>query len=147
MTDHHLTLRTNAAEATKDKWLGTPLKLGHTDCVRMAADHLRRLGHKVSVPAKGSYAGLVGARREMKKRGLANIGDALAALGLEEIAPASTLAGDIIEMQGVDDGLPALVIALGNGRVLGWHDDGALGVVVFPWLSAIRAWRAMPKGY
>lgn len=114
--------RRDAAQATLDFYTAKPFKLGHVDCVRMAAHHLRLLGHKVKLPPQGSYRTILGARRALAKRDYASIAEAVDAHGLARKAPAGMIVGDLAMMQD-SDGLGGLVIALGNGRVLGFHED------------------------
>jgi hypothetical protein len=82
--------------------------------------------------------------KALEKAGHDSISAALDALGLERIAPAATIVGDIILMPAEHE-LGALVIVMGNGRVAGWHDDHAEGVVVMQPLQMIAAWRVDPR--
>jgi hypothetical protein len=145
MTDHPLTIRAGAAQATLDEWRARPLRLGHADCVRMAAAHLRHLGYRVKLPATGSYRTVRGALSALRRAGYASVQAALDALGLERIAPAAAIIGDIIELECELPGLPALTVALGNGRVIGFHPDYPAGAVVMQPLQAIGAWRVEPR--
>lgn len=138
MTDT-LVRRVEAAQKTLDIWSKRPMKLGTSDCVRMAADHLRRLGYKVKLPASGSYRTVNSALKALKARGYETLADALDGIGLERIPPAAAVAGDIIMLPAVDR-LGALVIALGNGRVVGYHEDAPAAVVLQP-LEFETAWR------
>lgn len=143
MTDHALIRRRDAAQATLDTWSKRPLKLGTADCVRMAASHLRLLGYKVKLPPAGSYRTIASAMTRLKISGYASVAEAIDALGLERITPAAAIVGDIILMPAEHE-LGALVICMGNGRVAGWHDDVAGGVVVMQPLMMTAAWRAEP---
>lgn len=138
MTDP-MVRRVAAAQATLDKWSKRPMKLGTSDCVRMAADHLRRLGYKVKLPPSGSYRTINSALKALKARGFDTLAEALDAMGLERIAPASALVGDIVMMPAVDR-LGALAIALNNGRVVGYHEDVPAVTVLEP-LEFVAAWR------
>ena len=147
---HHLVTRAEAAQATLDAWRDRPWRLGTADCVRLAADHLRRLGYKVKLPPVGAYRTVKSAVAALEKAGFASIPAALDAMGLERIVPAAALAGDVIEMAQDEDGgadprLATLVIALGNGRVLGWHPDVRGATVLQPLSHMLTAWRAMPQ--
>lgn len=138
MTDP-MVRRVAAAQATLDKWSKRPMKLGTSDCVRMAADHLRRLGYKVKLPPSGSYRTINSALKALKARGFDTLAEALDAMGMERIAPASALVGDIVMMPAVDR-LGALAIALSNGRVVGYHEDVPAATVLEP-LEFVAAWR------
>lgn len=115
------------------------MKLGTADCVRMAASHLRLLGYKVKLPASGSYRTVNSAMKALAARGFGSVEDALDAMGLERIAPAEAIVGDLIMMPGVDK-LGGLGIALGNGRVVAYHEE-ANGAAVLQPIEYIAAWR------
>ena len=133
--------RVAAAQATLDAFKDKPLKLGERDCVQMVAFHLRRLGHRVKLPPKGSYRTRKTAVCLLAERGHADLAAAVDALGLEVIAPAAALVGDILQLPAVDE-LGALTIAMGNGRVVGYHEHAAGAVVMQP-RETIRAWRVL----
>ncbi|MBM3927857.1 MAG: hypothetical protein FJ335_05275, partial [Sphingomonadales bacterium] len=94
--------RAAAAQATLDTWSKRPFKLGTSDCIRMTADHLRRLGRAVKLPSSGSYRTVNGAVKALGARGFASLEDAIDSLGLERIAPAAAVVGDIVMLPGVD---------------------------------------------
>ncbi|WP_010186022.1 DUF6950 family protein [Sphingomonas sp. PAMC 26605] len=142
--DHPLVRRRDAAQITLDTWSKRPQKLGTADCVRMTAAHLRLLGWRVKLPPAGSYRTVNSAMKALASAGHDSISAALDALGLERISPAATIVGDIILMP-ADHELGALVIVMGNGRVAGWHDECADGVVVMQPLQMLAAWRADPQ--
>lgn len=142
--DHVLIRRRDAAQVTLDTWSTRPQKLGTADCVRMVASHLRLLGWQVRLPPAGSYRTVNSAMKRLQLAGYASIAAALDALGLERIVPAATIVGDIILMPAEHE-LGALVVVMGNGRVAGWHDAHAEGVVVMQPLEMIAAWRADPR--
>ena len=135
--------RVQAAQTTLDRWSVRPMKLGTSDCVRMTAAHLRLLGYRVKLPPSGSYRTIKGAFKALKERGFESIADALNAMGLERIAPAAAVVGDVVMMPGVD-GLGALTIQLTNGRVIGYHDDAPGGATALQPLEFVAAWRADP---
>lgn len=144
VADHPLVRRRDATQKTLDAWSARPQKLGEADCVRMAAAHLRLLGYQVRLPPAGSYRTVNSAMKALAAAGYDSISAALDALGLERIAPAATIVGDIILMPAEHE-LGALVIVMGNGRVAGWHDDHAEGVVVMQPLMFTAAWRVDPR--
>lgn len=144
-TEHPLVLRAAAAQATLDAWRTRPLRIGQADCVRMAAAHLRLLGYSVKLPAAGSYRTVRSALAALRRAGYPSVQAALDTLGLARITPAAAIIGDVIELACDLPGLPALTIALGNGRVVGWHPDYTAGAVVMQPLAAIAAWRADPR--
>ena len=150
MTEHALVLRARAAQATLDEWRTRAFRLGEADCARLVASHLRRLGHQVKLPATRSYRTPRSAAAALRKLGFETVPSMLDALGLERISPAAALVGDVIQMplevegERVSDALAALTVAMGNGRVLGWHPDAPSGAVVMQPLAMVAAWRANP---
>ncbi|WCT78871.1 DUF6950 family protein [Novosphingobium humi] len=152
MTEHSLILRARAAQATLDEWKARAFRLGEADCARLAASHLRRLGHSIKLPAARSYRTVKSAEAMLDKLGLATMVDALDAMGFDRIAPAAALVGDIVQMPSEPEGvagsqrLATLTIAMGNGRVLGWHPEAPEGAVVMQPLEMVAAWRVEPKG-
>lgn len=152
MTEHALILRARAAQATLDEWKARAFRLGDADCARLVASHLRRLGYSVKLPPARSYRTPRSALIALRKLGHQTVPAMLDALGLERIAPAAALAGDIIQMRWTEDGrddeadsLAALTVAMGNGRVVGWHEDAPGGAVVMQPLDMVAAWRVDPR--
>lgn len=131
--------RVAAAQATLNEYKDRPFRLGVRDCVRMAAAHLRRLGHAVKLPPEGSYRSRKAALRLLAERGYGSLAEALDGFGFDRIAPAAALAGDIVQLPAVDE-LGALAIALTNGRIIGYHQDAAGAVVLQP-VQMVAAWR------
>ncbi|MGI4730929.1 MAG: DUF6950 family protein [Janthinobacterium lividum] len=71
--------RVAAAQATLDAYKGKPFRWGRCDCARIAASHLRRMGHQVRLPAAGSY------RHGSTHRGL-TLGRAVVSIALMLVA-------------------------------------------------------------
>ena len=134
--------RAHAAQTTLDKFKDQPLRYGVRDCVRMVATHLRLLGYQVKLPASGSYRSPRSGLKALRARGFDNLAAALDGLGLERIAPAGAIVGDILQLPG-DAEIGALAIAVGNGRALAYHEDTVGAVVVQP-LEILTAWRVEP---
>ena len=105
-------------------------------CLHMTWFHLRRMGRRP--PALPQVGSLLAAKRELAKRGWANVGDMLDAIGLERIAPAAMRLGDLAMLDSAD-GIGGIVISAG-GKAIGWHDDAA-GMVVMDLLRITAAWR------
>ena len=97
------------------------------------------MGRPIKEASKaGQYHSIAGGVRWLRKMGY----DSLIALmdaHFERIAPAAALPGDVIAMPGME-GPGALTIALGEGRVLGYHED-AIGAVVMQPSEYLAAWR------
>jgi len=140
---HEMTRRVEAAQATLDRFIDKPFTWGKNDCARMVAFHLRKLGHRPALAKAGSYRSALSARAALKRLGHEGLADALDALGLARIPPAAAVVGDILEIPG-SDALGALAVAVGNGRVIGYHEDATGAVVVQP-TSFLSAWRVWPR--
>lgn len=135
-----LVRRAAAAQQTLDRFRGKPFALGTHDCARMALFHLRKLGLRIKGPPAGSYKSAAGARRELNALGFKSLGELLDG-HFERIPPAAAVVGDIIEMPGAE-GLSGLAVALGNGRVVAYHED-AVGAEVLQPLMISGAWRTI----
>jgi len=139
-----LEIRAAATQTLLDDWRDRPIDWakGH-HCVRMVAEHLRRLGHKPPLAKAGQFKTPLGGRGALKRLGVASIGEALDKMGFERIPPAAALVGDVIEIPG-EPPFGALTVALGFGRVLGWHEDTEGAVVLQP-IEYVTAWRINPR--
>ena len=135
-----LVRRTEITQATLDRFIGRAFAWGQADCAQLAAFHLRAMGHKVLLSKAGRYRSALGAAKALKRAGFANLTEALDAHGLEQIAPASALPGDIIAIPHDPKQPEALMIVLTNGRVLGWVDDVEGAAVLQP-VQYLRGWR------
>ena len=138
-----LVRRAEAAQATKDLWETRRFKLGENDCAYMLAWHLRRLGYSVRMPPSGSYRSPRGAERALAERDCTSTAEWIASLGLEPIAPAAAIVGDVLLLP-AGHTLGAIAICMGNGRALAYHDDVRAGATVLQPLEFIGAWRAAP---
>ncbi|NYD88918.1 DUF6950 family protein [Sphingomonas melonis] len=132
--------RQQAAQAAVDRFKGQPWQLGKNDCVRMAAFVLRKMGHRPQLGKAGSYTTAAGAMLALKRVGHDSLAGALDSLGLERIAPAAARVADIVMIPGEAPLDGALTIAVGNGRVLGFHEDVSSAEILQP-VQFIAAWR------
>jgi len=132
----HLITRAAAAEATVAQLDGKAFEWGRCDCVRMAALHVRRLGHRVALMKAGEYRNELGAVRALKRAGFDRLEDALDAR-FQRIPPAFALVGDLIGLPS-DGDWPALTVQLSHGRVFGFM-EGRAGVM-HP-KAFVAAWR------
>ena len=132
--------RQQAAQAAVDRFKGQPWQLGKNDCVRMAAFVLRKMGHRPQLGKAGSYTTGAGAMRALKRAGHDSLAGALDALGLERIAPAAARVADIVMIPGEAPLDGALTIAVGNGRVLGFHEGVGAAEILQP-TQFTAAWR------
>lgn len=140
---HPMLARRDAAQAVLDAFRDQPFQYGRRDCVRMVAAHLRLLGYKVKLPAAGSYRSHRSALKALQARGFATVGDALDGIGLIRKAPAGMIVGDIVQLPAEHE-LGGLAIALGNGRIVGFHQDVVGASVLQPLDTIIAAWDGRP---
>ena len=119
--------RVQAVEAMASEWSGVRFAWGKKDCARLAAAHIKAMGHKVSLVKFGTYGSELGAFKALKRGGFDSLED-LVDGRFVRIAPAYVRVGDLVGLQSGDDRWPALSIALGHGRVLGFL-DGRAGVL------------------
>lgn len=114
-----------------------PLDWKTRDCVRMARQHLKSMGHKV--PALPRYASARGALGALRRAGYADL-EAVFDAQLPRIAPAEMLPGDIGLVEG-EGPLDAVLILVSTSKALGWHGDHDETVIMTPhqWKAAWRA--------
>lgn len=133
--------RVASAQKTLDRFKDKPFKFGRNDCAQLVRFNLKLLGHPMKKAAKaGSYHSLIGAQKAIKRVGYDNL-IAMMDDHFERIPAAAALPGDVVAMPGVE-GPGALTVAMGNGRVLGYHEDAAGAVVLQP-SETITGWRVL----
>lgn len=142
---HELVRRDAAVRATRIRFAGRPFKWGGIDCVKMAAWHVRHMGHKVvGLTKAGSYRSARSARAALERAGFDTLAAAITAQGgLVEIPPAMALPGDLMLTPGTDD-WEALVIVLSNGDVFGFREGEMIRgpqVMRLTITPETRAWR------
>lgn len=146
MTDHPLVRRAFVAETVASRFIGRAFAWGESDCAVMAHDVLTGFGLTSPWAQSRGYGTERGARKEMKRLGYTGIDDALDRLGLERIAPAFALPGDIL---GFESSVPAFGVALGvtlsGGKCCAFIDDASIGfIAVVGWAHfAKTAWRVI----
>ncbi|SEM63035.1 hypothetical protein SAMN05192583_0895 [Sphingomonas gellani] len=131
--------RVAAAQATLARFRDRPFRWGSNDCARMAAFHLRQMGHKPQLAKAGSYRSALAARAALKRLGFATLAEALDAIGLQRVAPAEAWVGDIV-MGDSGDVFGALGVLLGNEAMIGFHEHAA-GATVLRHVHLVSAWR------
>ena len=132
--------RAAATRKTVARFAPREFKWGACDCARMAAWHVRQLGH--TVPQVGKYRGALGARRRLTEMGFDDL-PALVGSVLPEIAPAAALAGDVVAFAS-DDPIGAIGIVVGNGNMLAFHESWPVPVIME--MGQIdRAWSVLPS--
>jgi hypothetical protein len=139
--------RVEIAQAALDKFRGAPFVWGKTDCARLAAFVLSEAGYKPRLSRFGSYKTERAALTALKSQGMSSMADALDSVdGLARIAPLGALPCDLITFPG-PEGWDALTVALGNGRVLGFHPEVNLSgcaVLGTSFRHALAAWSVKP---
>lgn len=142
--------RRDAAQATLDKFRGVEFDPGKVDCVQVAKFHLRTIGRPMKFGVPLNYKTLGQGRALLRRLGFASIGEGFSSM-FPEIAPASALVGDLVELVALEDeatkGLGAIVIYLGNNAVFGFHEAATGGTVMRinePGTDRpLRAWRVL----
>jgi hypothetical protein len=127
--------RVLATQKTVDTFKGRKFTNGTTDCVQLVLAHARHMGRKIEIPRYGSTKTAAGALRQM--------GYGTLSQGLDRhfrrIERHQAMVGDIVEMPG-ENGFSSLSVAVGNGRVLGFHESIPHCDVLQPVLVS-GAWR------
>jgi hypothetical protein len=132
--------RQQAAQAAVDRFKGQPLAYGKNDCVRLAAFVLRKMGHRPQLAKAGSYSTALGAARALQRTGFDDLAAAVDALRLPRIAPAAAWVADLVLLPAEGPFGGALSVAVGNGRVLGYHEDVDGADILQP-VHYLAAWR------
>ncbi|MFZ3484216.1 DUF6950 family protein [Sphingomonas sp. 3-13AW] len=132
--------RQRAAQATLDRFKGQPLIYGKNDCVRLAAFLLRKMGHRPQLARAGSYKTALGAARALQRSGFEDLAAAVDALGLPRIAPAAAWVADLVLLPAAGPFGGALTVAVGNGRLIGYH-EAIEGADILQPVEMLTAWR------
>ena len=141
--------REQAVKATEAKYGGRAFDWkGKATCLHLTSFHLRRMGKRPPpLPQVGSP---LAARRELAKRGWANVAEMLDGIGLQRIAPAFLRLGDLVVIAGDTDedgepvmGLGAIFVSTGERHFIGWADELAplARIDVFNPDGLLGAWR------
>lgn len=137
---HPMLLRQQAVEACLARFHGQPYRPGSADCARLAEAAMTAQGVKVWILKGLRWSTEAGALRALRRTGCASLLEAMDATGLERIAPARALPGDILALPS-EPGCPfgcGLALALNNGRIFGFFEGE--GMVLEP-LAVTAAWR------
>lgn len=135
---HPMILRQQAVEACRARFEGKAYEPGSRDCAKLAAHALHKQGRKVGLLKGVRYHSEVGALKVLRQLGFETLMDAVDAVGLERIPPASARPGDLVAVPGEGAFGCALMVAADNGRVFGFSDG--IGAFWQP-LSFVCAWR------
>lgn len=113
-----LVKRVAATEKTVAAFKGKTFHPGPADCVKLVLVHATHMGKRIKVPKYGSWKSAAAAMRAL---GFSTLSEAMDH-HFTRIEPVKVLAGDIVEMPGGNH-FSALSVAVGNGRVLGFHES------------------------
>lgn len=130
-----LVKRMKATQRTVDRFKGRKFKEWGRDCILLISTHAKHMGRPIKVP---EYRDAKSAHAVMKRLGFKTLAQAMDH-HFERIEAHQILAGDIVEMPGAN-GFSGLTIAVGNGRVLGFHEEIPHCDVLQP-LMISGAWR------
>lgn len=127
--------RVEATQRTVHTFKGKVFEDGRWDCIQMAVAHAKNCGQKITVP---SYSDVEGAARALKQLGFRSLGEAMDSY-FQRINTADVLVSDFVECPGTN-GFSSIMVALGNGRTLGFHESIPHADILQPLLIS-GAWR------
>lgn len=132
--------RARATQEVAARFRGQPLdfKAGVT-CIHFLREQMLAFGY--SPPAIPRFEDVKGARRALRSAGHRALRGILSEVLGKPVPPAEMRVGDVALLPGHP--FEAVTINAGNGKFLGWHDDGRLGLVniTLDTDAIIGAWR------
>ena len=130
--------RASVTKAVADSFRGKPIDFARgVTCIHLL--HAQLVGFGYSPPEIPEFDSVKTARRALRATGHRTIRGLLDSM-LSRIPPATMRVGDIA--LGAGHPFEAVALNAGNGMLLGWSDDGALGLVnIKPTTPLIGAWR------
>lgn len=132
--------RAAVTKATADKFRGRPLSFADgVTCLHMLREQMVAFGY--SPPAIPSFKDAKGARKALRTTGHRTIKGLLGEVLGGPVPAAQMRVGDVTLLPGSP--FEAVTLSAGNGKFLGWHDDGSLGLVniIVDQNAIIGAWR------
>ena len=130
-----------AIEATMARYRDKPFQWGKVDCAKVAAFHLKKLGHRILISKAGSYQSPLGAARAIRRLGYSTLAEMADGIGLTPIPYSRMLLGDIAEVEG-ESAIGAIGIYAGNGNIFCFHQDHP-GLVTMTPNVILRAWSVL----
>lgn len=127
--------RVRATQKTVDAFKGREFKEGKADCIQLVLRHARHCGRKIKVER---YSDWKGAAKVLRGLGFKTLGQAMDH-HFERIEPFQVMAGDYVEVPGTN-GFSSLMVAVGNGRAIGFHEDVPHADILQPVIIS-GAWR------
>lgn len=139
---HPMLKRQAATQACMDRYAFKPMEPGTRDCGKLAALAMHKAGRNAKLLNGSKHKTMAGALKYIRQSGFKDLLELMDATGLERIAPAAALPGDIIALASEPgDGFGcSLSVALDNGRVLWFNPGSGLCEPGEPLLT-ITAWR------
>jgi hypothetical protein len=107
-----------ATQKTVDQFKLRQYSDGKCDCIQIAIAHAARFGRKIVIP---KYGDVESAARALRKLGFRTLGEAMDK-HFERIDPQYRQLGDFVETPGMN-GFSSIMVDVGNGRALGFHED------------------------
>jgi hypothetical protein len=132
---HPFIKRQRATQKTVDACKGKAFVEWQNDCVKLVERHARNMGKPIKIP---KYHDAKSAADALRSLGVKSLAEALDKR-FTRIDPHQVLMADIVELPGAN-GFSGLTVAVGNGRVLGFHEDIATCDILQP-LIISGAWR------
>lgn len=133
--------RARAVQSCMDRFAFKMVEPGVRDCGKLAAHALHGMGRKAKLLNGWKGKSWASALRYLEAQGFASLVDLVNAMGLERIAPAAALPGDLIGLPTDAEGFGcSLAVALDNGRVLGLNQSSGMIEPMIPHLF-VCAWR------
>jgi hypothetical protein len=142
--------RAAAVRATVEHFNDKPFIWGENDCGRLSAFDLRQLGYRVNLAKYGFYNSDMGSYRALVRAGFHSTEETIDDIvgPLSRIRPDTAIIGDICAIRAPGERLAALCVAIGQGRVLGFHHDETCHVIEIPKWNvdgcSYTAWRCDP---
>lgn len=133
----NLAERRDATAKTLEAFAGKDFAFGQCDCGLMVIAHLKAMGWNIKTG--GAWKTALGLKRFLRRHG--GTGSAcIDGWGVPRIPPAAAVIGDIVEMEGETE-FGSFGVAVGNGRVLAFHQDVIGAAIIQPVSPPLAAWR------
>lgn len=131
--------RAAATERTKLAFIARPFDwTRQATCVHLVRRQLLEMGHQV--PPVPTFRTPIGAKRALTKRGWSTVAEMVDAQ-LPRIHASEAIVGDILELASSDMLGGGLVVAVGNGRAMGYLEGSTALTILQPRAFGL-AWRA-----
>lgn len=131
--------RVNATQKTVDKFKGREFREGECDCIQLVLLHARHCGRRIRIP---KYNDWESAARVLRKLGFRTLSEAMN----HHFTPIKTIemmTSDIVEVPGTN-GFSSLMVAVGNGRTIGFHEEVPHADILEPVIIS-GVWRIEPE--